>query len=225
MNIGNHKHKTSVKTVRKVIQDVGIETFEKDGEQVTVAVREPSIVYYALYSDITGSFHASPQFFHTTLNAGYRNQGWQVPNNMLFDGRAVVQSMGWLASIYGNTLLTKLKNRATPEVVRAALEFTPSDPRQRANEINRAFKHFDYANSHFLVTAGIEIRETPEMIKGRMLGTPSIVFGTGERNLVIQLNNHAHIKTYVFRRIKGQEYGMSWDRDWPPQLKYRGGLS
>lgn len=44
MNIGNHKHKTSVKIIKKVIQDVGIETFEKDGEQVTVAVREPSVI-------------------------------------------------------------------------------------------------------------------------------------------------------------------------------------
>ncbi|XP_006458268.1 argonaute-like protein [Agaricus bisporus var. bisporus H97] len=149
VNIGNHKHKTSVKTVRKVIQDVGIETFEKDGEQVTVA----------------DHFMRAHNFSIPRSTLGIETK----------DGKFPITCCSTEEQLY--------KNRATPEVVRAALEFTPSDPRQRANEINRAFKHFDYANSHFLVTAGIEIRETPEMIKGRMLGTPSIVFGTGERNL------------------------------------------
>lgn len=106
-------------------------------------------------------------------------------------------------------MLIRIKNRATPEVVRAALEFTPSDPRQRANEINRAFRHFDYANSHFLVTAGIEVRETPEIIKGRMLGTPSIVFGNSERHLVIKFTTILPLQNLYLFRIKGREYGMS----------------
>lgn len=75
------------------------------------------------------------------------------------------------------------KNRATPEVVRAALEFTPPNPSARAREISKAFEHFDYQNSGFLVNAGINIDQRPQMVKGRLLKGPNIVFNGSVKNL------------------------------------------
>ncbi|KXN90515.1 Protein argonaute 1C, partial [Leucoagaricus sp. SymC.cos] len=76
------------------------------------------------------------------------------------------------------------KNRATPDVVRAALEFTPTDPGARAREITKSFRHFDYANSGYLINAGINIDQTPQTIRGRLLkGPPIIFFGGTERRL------------------------------------------
>lgn len=75
------------------------------------------------------------------------------------------------------------KNRATPEVVRAALEFTPPNPSARENEIKKAFGHLNYGNSFFLSFAGIDVDERPQMIKGRLLPRPKIVFNGASRSL------------------------------------------
>lgn len=75
-------------------------------------------------------------------------------------------------------------------MVREALNFTPRDPRERASEISKAFGHFDYSNSPFLVNAGIKVNERPEIIRGHLLPSPSIIFAENrERQLVSAKND------------------------------------
>ena len=69
-------------------------------------------------------------------------------------------------------------------MVRAALEFTPPNPSARENEIKKAFGHLNYGNSFFLSFAGIDVDERPQMIKGRLLPRPKIVFNGASRSLV-----------------------------------------
>jgi eukaryotic translation initiation factor 2C len=85
-----------------------------------------------------------------------------------------------------NAFTQEVQNRASPEVIRAALEFTPPNPGARAAEIRKAFGHFDYRNSGFLVNAGINVDQTPQTTRGRFLERPSIIFNKGSRKTLVR---------------------------------------
>ncbi|KAF9452879.1 Piwi-domain-containing protein [Macrolepiota fuliginosa MF-IS2] len=102
------------------------------------------------------------------------------------------------------------RNRASPEVVRAALEFTPADPARRAAEISKAFGHFDYSNSHVLGSAGISVHERPELIRGRMLPSPSILFGGEGRDKERRLNQRAGVWDVMRQKLAQPASISSW---------------
>lgn len=74
------------------------------------------------------------------------------------------------------------KNRTglSPDVVRESLEFTPSDPARRLEEIQRGLTQLRYPQSQFLVGAGITVDAEPIELPARLLPDPTIRFQGGQ---------------------------------------------
>ncbi|KAG5649597.1 hypothetical protein H0H81_002909 [Sphagnurus paluster] len=80
------------------------------------------------------------------------------------------------------------KNRASPEVVREALKFSPPDPQERLHAITAGWNELQYQSSPFLIGAGISVDPVPLQVHGRVLPPPSIRFGdVDKRQTVINL--------------------------------------
>ncbi|KAG6857512.1 hypothetical protein H0H87_002137 [Tephrocybe sp. NHM501043] len=78
------------------------------------------------------------------------------------------------------TQLQLYKNRASPEVVREALEFSPRDPRARLDAIKAGWQELQYTQSPFLIGAGIKVDSEPLAVSGRVLPSPRLLFGPDE---------------------------------------------
>ncbi|KAF5386770.1 hypothetical protein D9615_001667 [Tricholomella constricta] len=71
------------------------------------------------------------------------------------------------------------KNRASPDVVREALAFSPTCPSKRLEAIRAGWQELKYTQSPFLLGAGISVKPEPLHVKGRILPPPNICFGDG----------------------------------------------
>lgn len=75
------------------------------------------------------------------------------------------------------------KNRASPEIVRDALAFSPSTPGERMAIIENGWQQLQYTQSSFLVGAGINVMPMPTVVHGRTLPSPEISFGNNKVHL------------------------------------------
>ncbi|KAG5645900.1 hypothetical protein DXG03_005047 [Asterophora parasitica] len=75
------------------------------------------------------------------------------------------------------TIQQLFKNRASPDVVREALEFSPPNPHRRLKAITDGWQELKYTSSPFLIGAGISVQPEPLHVEGRMLPSPKIRFG------------------------------------------------
>lgn len=80
-----------------------------------------------------------------------------------------------------------LQNRSSPEVVSAALNFSPPDPASRFEMIRAGWEQLGYGQSQFLAGAGITVEKKPVAIHGRKLEAPEVVFG-GKQAVPIQVS-------------------------------------
>ncbi|KAF8894445.1 Piwi domain-containing protein [Infundibulicybe gibba] len=77
------------------------------------------------------------------------------------------------------TTVQLFKGRSTPEIVQAALKFSPARPQERLNVIRGAWEQLRYERSPFLVPAGVKVTPSPIGVRGRTLQPPHILFGGG----------------------------------------------
>lgn len=73
------------------------------------------------------------------------------------------------------------KNRASPEIVRDSLAFSPATPRERMSVIEAGWEQLQYKNSAFLMGAGISVTQLPITVHGRNLPNPDISFGKSNK--------------------------------------------
>ncbi|RDB21330.1 Protein argonaute-2 [Hypsizygus marmoreus] len=81
------------------------------------------------------------------------------------------------------TIQQLLKSRASPEIVREALDFSPPNPIERLNAIRAGWQQLRYAQSPFLLGAGISVKPEPLIARGRILPPPEIGFKTDKISL------------------------------------------
>ncbi|KAG6836649.1 hypothetical protein H0H93_005479 [Arthromyces matolae] len=90
---------------------------------------------------------------------------------------------GSLGVKLGSAGVFPMNSRASPEVVREALEFSPRDPNQRLQAIKAGWQELQYTTSYFLRGAGITINPEPISVHGRLLTSPLILFGNERLSL------------------------------------------
>ena len=74
-----------------------------------------------------------------------------------------------------NKILTQ--GKSAPNVVSELMRVMPQNPRDRMTSITNSWQYLQYAQSGFMIQAGLSVKREPMPVKGRLLAAPGVGFG------------------------------------------------
>ena len=69
------------------------------------------------------------------------------------------------------------RGKSAPQVVSELMRVMPQTPRERMTSINDSWRYLQYAQSGFMIQAGLSVKKDPLPVKGRLLTPPAVNFG------------------------------------------------
>ncbi|KAK2459477.1 hypothetical protein APHAL10511_008511 [Amanita phalloides] len=134
------------KTIGDLVPDSGAVTFDKHGEEVSVA----------------------DHFFRMhQVTIPPKTLGVKTKSGSIFP-ITVCQSVEQL-----------YRGRSAPAVVSELMKVMPQSPRERLKSINESWDFLQYAQSAFMLQAGLSVGKNTVLVKGRLLEAPHVKFGGG----------------------------------------------
>lgn len=101
-----------------------------------------------------------------------------------------VRSRGFSSVDLSAETLIEHQNRASPDIVREALAFSPPNPKDRNSAIQAAWQQLQYDHSPFLLGAGITVSPQPVQVNGRQLEPLPIGFHKDTHNPQVSRTFH-----------------------------------